>query len=111
MGVLGGQRILGPINSQAGGESIPSTGGGGGSVTINNNVDGNLVKATGVSNTLTGLSELTFDGSTFTTNTDFYVSGSSNSFFMNGTNVAGVRRKFRIDITSGILQIVEIEGS
>ena len=30
MGVLGGQRILGPISSQAGGESIPSSGGGGG---------------------------------------------------------------------------------
>tara|TARA_Y100001937_G_scaffold50704_1_gene70628 strand:- start:76 stop:456 length:381 start_codon:yes stop_codon:yes gene_type:complete len=126
MGVLGGQRILGPISSQAGGESIPSSGGGGGgSVTINNNVDGYLVKATGVGNTLTGLSALTFDGSTFTSNatnmvangnsftanTDLYVSGSSNNLFINGTNNAGIRRKFRIDITAGILQIVEIEGS
>ena len=125
MGVLGGQRVLGPVSSQAGGESIPSSGGGGGSVTINNNVDGYLVKATGVSNTLTGLSALTYDGSTFTSNatnmiangtsftanTDLYVSGSSNNLFINGTNEGGIRRKFRIDISAGILQIIEIEGS
>jgi len=111
MGVLGGQRILGPISSQAGGESIPATGGGGGSVTINNNVDGYLVKATGVADTLTGLANLNYNGSTFTTNTDLYVSGSSNNLFINGTNDGGVRRKFKIDIVGGILTVSEIEGS
>jgi len=42
------------------------SGGGGGSVTINNNIDGYLVTATGTSNTLDGESGLTFDGTTLT---------------------------------------------
>ena len=70
-----------------------------------------LVKATGVANTLTGLANLNYDGNTFITNTDLYVSGSSNNLFINGTNVAGIRRKFKIHITGGIVSATEIQGS
>ena len=44
--------------------TINSTGGGG-SVTINNNVNNNLLTASGVSNTINGESNLTWDGSNF----------------------------------------------
>ena len=101
MSVLGSRRILGPINVEMGGDPNPSGSSGGGSgVTINNNVDGYLVKATGVANTLTGLSALTYASDALKVQANLIIQGSDGS---GNENVL-----YRIEVSGGIFKAVPI---
>ena len=110
MSVLGSRRILGPINVEMGGDPNPSGSSGGGSgVTINNNVDGYLVKATGVANTLTGLSDLTYATDALKVQADLQVSGSTNNLIIQGSDGSGNENVlYRIEVSGGIFKAVPI---
>tara|TARA_R110000822_G_scaffold27282_2_gene81577 strand:+ start:1867 stop:2205 length:339 start_codon:yes stop_codon:yes gene_type:complete len=103
------RRMLGPISTQMGGDSDPtgSGGGGGGSVTINNNVDGYMLKATGLANTVEGVPQLQWDSSTTTlsASANIYVSGSSNYYYLHGVDADGNNVKFKVAVQGSILQI------
>ena len=101
MSILG-KRILGRLNQFP----VASSGGGGGGVTIQNNVDGRLLKATGGSSTISGISQLTFDGSELDVSTDLYIQGSGNNLFLDGTDQTGTTKKYRIEIVGGVLSVV-----
>ena len=83
MGKIIDRRILGPINTEMGGNSDPSSGGGG-SLTIQNNVDGYILKATGQANTVKGIPELKWNDAqaALTGSGDIYVSGSNNYLYL-----------------------------
>jgi len=111
MAVLGSRRVLGPINVEMGGDPNPTgSSGGGGSVTINNNIDGYMVKATGVSNTLSGLSAFTYNGSSaFTMQADLQVSGSSNNLIIQGSDASGNENVlYRIEVSGGLFKAVPV---
>ena len=111
MAILGSRRILGPINVEMGGDPNPSSGGGGGggSITIENNTDGNMIKATGLSDKISGISEFKFDGTDLKAEADLYISGSSNNLFLQGSDEDGNQNVlFRIEIVGGIFKAVPV---
>ena len=109
MGKVIDRRILGPINTEMGGDPDPSSGGGGGSLTIQNNVDGYILKATGQANTVKGIPELRWnDAQTALTGSgDIYVSGSNNYLYLHGSNATGETVRFKVQITGSMLRILE----
>tara|TARA_Y100000004_G_scaffold159877_1_gene187001 strand:+ start:88 stop:420 length:333 start_codon:yes stop_codon:yes gene_type:complete len=110
MSVLGGRRTLGPINTEMGGDPNPSgSAGGGGSTTIENNVDGYMIKATGQSDKISGVEEFQFDGAALKAQADLQVSGSGNNLFIQGSDSEGnLNRMFRIEVSGGIFKAVPI---
>ena len=109
MGIKVPRRMLGPINNQMGGNPEGDSGGGGGSLTINNNVDGYILKATGIANTVEGIPQLQWDNATtaLTASSDIYVSGSSNYLYLHGTNANGETVRFKVNVEGHILKVVE----
>ena len=51
-----------------------------------------------------------FDGDTLLTHADFYVSGSGNHLYLNGTDSSGTQNVFYFDIDGGILSL-RVSGS
>lgn len=98
-------RMLGPINKEMGGNSDPS--GGGGSLTINNNVDGYILKATGTPNTVEGIPQLKWDNSNtaLSASGDLYISGSNNYLYLHGTNENGETVRFQVAVSGSLLRI------
>ncbi len=83
----------------------PSGGGSGGSgVTINNNTDGNILRSTGGSSTISGIDDFKYDSD------NNIVSGSgqmrAQSFAFEGTNDSGVPALYRFQVIGGVLQLV-----
>lgn len=112
MGRLGGRRTLGPIKSQLGGDNSPPTGGGGGGdLTINSNIDGNILKSDGKADEISGLGSLRYETSPaihINSTTDLYVSGSGNNLFIQGADQDGnMNVMYRIEISGGILKAVK----
>ncbi len=109
MSRLGGRRTLGPIKSQLGGDNSPPTGGGGGgSLTINNNIDGNILKSDGVADEISGISSMRYETSYINTQTDFYISGSNNNLYIQGEDNEGNENvMYRIQVSGGILMVVK----
>ena len=109
MSVLGGRRTLGPIISEMGGDPNPSSGGGGGSITIENNVDGYMIKATGQSDKITGVEEFQFDGAALKAQADLQISGSGHNLIIQGSDSDGnLNRMFRIEVSGGIFKAIPI---
>ncbi len=106
------RRILGPISSQMGGSSVPSSGGGGGSLTIQNNVAGAMLMATGQANKISGVTELSWDSatSTLSSSANIYVSGSTNYLYLQGTDSEGNPTQFKVAIEGQILKIVDFDS-
>jgi hypothetical protein len=102
------RRLLGPVNTQMGGDPDPS-GGGGGSLTIQNNVDGYILKATGQANTVKGIPQLQWNETqnALTGSGDIYVSGSNNYLYLHGSNSNGETVRFRVGVSGSILKILE----
>jgi len=100
------RRMVGPINKSMGGDPDPASGGSG--VTINNNVDGYILKATGIADTIEGIPQLTWDSSNtaLSASGDIYISGSNNYLYLHGTNAAGQTVRFQVEIEGNILKIV-----
>jgi hypothetical protein len=94
-----------------GGDPNPSSSAGGGSgVTINNNIDGYMLRASGVSNTITGLSAFTYDGSSaFTMGADLQISGTNNNLLVQGSDAAGnLNVLYRIEVSGGLFKAVPV---
>ena len=99
--------MLGPIDKSMGGDPDPS--GGGSSLTITNNVDGYILKATGQANTIEGIPQLKWDSSNtaLSASGDVYVSGSNNYLYLHGTNSEGQTVRFQVAVSGGMLKIVD----
>ena len=97
------KRILGPV-SQFPVEAAQ----GGGSLTIQNNVSGRLLRATGGASTISGVTGLAYDGDEFDVSMDLYIQGSGNNLFLDGTDETGSSTKYRIEIVGGLLKTVPI---
>jgi len=61
--------------------------------------------------TVTGTSELTFDGDTLLTDANIYLSGASNNLYINGTNEQGNPAKYEFSVVSGGVFIDEVPES
>ena len=85
-----------PVSGSGGGGSTP--------ITINNNSNGNLIKATGLQTTVEGISSLKYDGA-LTASTDIYISGSGNNLFLNGTDSTGSLKRYELVIEAGRLVV------
>jgi hypothetical protein len=103
------RRMLGPVNSVMGGEMSSSAGGGSGSsgITITNNVDGYLLKATGEADRVEGISALQYNSATTTlsSSANLYVSGSTHYLYLQGIDESGQPAKFKIAIEGSILSV------
>lgn len=88
------------INSLTGGGS---GGGGGSGITINNNTDGNILRATGNSNSISGIDTFKYISDSN------IVSGSgqiqAQSFAFEGTNPSGVKVLYRLQVIDGMLTL------
>jgi hypothetical protein len=93
-----------------GGDPNPSTGGGGGgSITIENNTDGNMLKATGMSDKISGISEFRFDGADLKADADLYITGSGNNLILQGSDAAGnLNVMYRIEVSGGLFRVVPV---
>ena len=100
-------RMVGPINKSMGGDPNPSSGGGS-SLTINNNVDGYILKATGQANTVEGIPQLRWDATNtaLSASSDLYITGSNNYLYLHGANPEGETVRFKVEISGGILKLV-----
>jgi len=107
MGVLD-RRLLGPVRSEMGGDPASTGGGGGSGVTINNNVDGYILKATGQANTVEGIPQLKWNSSqtALSASGDIYVSGSNNYLYLHGSNADGQTVRFKIQVEGSILRVI-----
>ncbi len=99
--------MLGPINKVMGGDPDPSSGGSG--LTITNNVDGYILKATGQANKVEGIPQLIWDsGNTaLSASADVYISGSNNYLYLHGTNAAGQVVRFKVNVDGSILKVAD----
>ena len=59
-----------------------SGGGGGGNLTIQSNVDGNMLRATGGASTISGIGDFKFVDSSFEVTTDFYIKSAGNNLLI-----------------------------
>ena len=94
------RRLLGQVNQFP----VSGSGGGGGSITIDNNTDGNVLTATGETNRIEGLTNFKYDGA-LTASTDLYISGSGNNLFINGTDATGSLKRYEIKVVGGRLVV------
>jgi hypothetical protein len=99
--------MVGPINKSMGGDPDPTSGGSG--ITINNNIDGYILKATGQANTVQGIPQLIWDSNNtaLSASGDVYVSGSNNYLYLHGTDSDGQIVRFKVEVEGSILKIAE----
>jgi hypothetical protein len=91
-----------------GGDSDPNhSGSGGDSLSILNNVDGYLLKATGEPNQVSGVPQLAYNSNdnTLSSSANLYVSGATNYLYLHGTNESGQTVKFKVNVQGSILEI------
>lgn len=102
------RRMLGPVITQMGGDTSGSGSSGSGSLglTITNNVDGYILKATGENDRIEGIPNLQYDSGTSTllSTANLYVSGSMNYLYLHGTDETGQPVKFRVAIEGDVVQ-------
>jgi len=105
------RRMLGPISREMGGSQTPYSGSGdpASGITIDNNVDGYILKATGVANTIEGIPQLKWDSShgILSASTDVYITGSSNYLYLHGVNASGATVRFKVQIDGSVLVLAE----
>jgi len=107
--ILGGRRTLGPIITEMGGDPNPSSGGGGGSLTLENNISGYMFRSVGSSDKISGVEEFQFDGSKLKAQADLQISGSGHNLIIQGSDSDGnLNRMFKIEVSGGIFKAVPI---
>ena len=103
------RRTLGPIVTQMGGDTIGSGSAGSGSsnLTITNNVDGYILKATGENDRIEGIPSLQYDSDTATlsASSNLYLTGSANYLYLHGYGAGGEPVKFRVSISGSLLRV------
>jgi len=92
----------------------PSSGGGssGGEVTIRNNVDGYILKATGENNVIEGMPQFISSSTGITSSVDFYISGSNPpsagpNLFIQGSDADGNVSRMKIIVENGFLKVID----
>ena len=110
------RRMLGSIKFEMGGDPLLSSsaggGGGVGTLTIDNNIDGYILRATGEADRIAGLSQLQYDSNraTLTASAGIYISGSNdpgdNYLYLHGTDSTGAKRQFKIEISGSLFKVV-----
>jgi hypothetical protein len=85
------------------------SGGGGSSLTITNNVDGYILKATGESNRIEGIPTFTHNSTTnaISASSDLYITGSNNYLYLHGYNETGQAVRFKVAISGSLFQVAE----
>lgn len=109
MGKIIDRRLIGAINqfNVSGSENVAG-GGGGSTITINNNVDGYMLKATGVPGTIEGVPTFVSSSTGLTLSSGtMYISGSGNYLNLHGSNATGEQVRFQVEISGGLLKIVD----
>ena len=111
------RRMLGPIAREMGGDTTQSGSGGGGGgtpLTITNNVNGYILKATGDPNRIEGISQLQYDSTrnTLTASSGMYITGSSsglgdNYLYLHGTDHEGNPTQFKMMVSGGMLRVAK----
>ena len=105
---LGSTFTMNRLGAAGGGGS----GGGGSEVTIRNNVDGYILKATGESNVIEGTPQFVSSSTGITSSVDFYISGSNSpsagpNLFIQGSDADGNLSKMKVVVENGFLKIVD----
>ena len=107
------RRMIGQIRIEMGGTTMDSgSGGGGGSLTITNNVDGYILKATGDANRIEGISQLQYDSATnaLTASADIVITGSghpgANYLYLHGSDENGNVRTFKVEVTGSMFRVL-----
>ena len=106
------RRSIGAINqfNVSGSENNSGGGGGGSSLTITNNVDGYILKATGEANRVEGIPSFVSSSSGITGSLGVYVSGSNNYLYLHGTDATGQATQFKVEIEGGLLKVVDFNS-
>ena len=107
------RRMMGQIRIEMGGTTMDSgSGGGGGSLTITNNVNGYLLKATGDSNRIEGISQLQYDSTrnALTASAGIMITGSghpgANYLYIHGSDQSGNPRTFKVEVTGAMFRVL-----
>ena len=87
-------------------------GGGGSGITINNNVAGYILKATGDASVIEGMPQFVSSSTGISSSVDFYISGSNSpssapNLFIQGTDANGNISKMKIVVENGFLKMVD----
>ena len=100
--------MLGPVSTQMGGDSDPSGsagGGGGGSLTITNNVSGNLLQATGDPNLIAGTNQLTWNNTypvpALSASSNVFIAGENANLYIQGTDSDGTPKMYKLAVIDG----------
>lgn len=103
------RRMLGIINKEMGGDSNPS-GPSGGGLTITNNVDGYILKATGESSRIEGIPAVKYSAASaeLEISASTYISGAANYLYMHGKNASGADAQYKIHVSGGLLYVQEV---
>ena len=100
--------MLGQISKEMGGDSSLS---GGDGLTIQNNVNGNMLVATGDPSIISGVSTVNYKstaaGEQFNVTASLNVTGANNYLYLQGTTINGEVSTFKVAVSGGILRIVE----
>jgi len=91
--------------------SVGAGSGGGSGITINNNIDGYILKATGDSSVIEGMPQFVSSSTGISASVDVYLTGSNTSNFPNlfiqGTDADGNISKMKIVVENGFLKMVD----
>lgn len=112
------RRLLGPVKRIMGGQTTGSAGAGGGgggsSITINNNVDGHLLTATGDPNTISGRAQTAFPANSklsgsYTAGTgDQGLIGDFSALYFDGIDGTGANKRYQLVVSGGMLLTKEV---
>jgi hypothetical protein len=85
-----------------------SGGSGGSGLTITNNVNGYLLKATGDPNSVEGVPQLKWDSTNtaLSASGDVYITGSNNYLYLHGTDGSGQTVRFKVKLTGSMMQVI-----
>jgi len=104
------RRLIGAINqfNVSSSQNITGSGGGGGAgVTITNNQDGYILKATGEANRIEGIPSFVSSSTGISASLGMYVTGSNNYLYLHGLDANGVATQFKVAIEGGIIKVVD----
>ena len=98
--------MLGPVKTQMGGDDSPGSGsGGGGSLTITNNVSGNILQATGDANIIAGTNQLTWNNTypvpALSASSNVFIAGSNANLYIQGTDSDGASKMYKLAVING----------
>jgi hypothetical protein len=102
------RRLIGAINQfNVSGSENAVSGGGGGSLTITNNQDGYILKATGEADRIEGIPSFVSSSTGISASLGMYITGSDNYLYLHGLDANGVATQFKVSIEGGIFKVLD----